>query len=90
MAIWAYLSYRRLYGHYFNFWIVLFIILVPISAQEDEDPHIELIPGGDKPLVFPEPMQEASIYIYGYFGDFNQTALDLEWAKLLNATNMTI
>jgi hypothetical protein len=67
-----------------------------------EDPPFSVLPpdipdemGPEQPLIFPEPMQKASIIITFYSDclwedrEFNQTAFDLEWARLLNGTNLT-
>jgi hypothetical protein len=76
---------------------ILFIFF-PANAQEDiDDPVIiddpAIIPLPDKPMVFPEEMPKAaneiSISLYGYVGDFNETAWDQEIAKLMNLTNMS-
>jgi hypothetical protein len=82
VSVYALFQHHKLYGHYFNFWIVLFVISVPIGAAHEEvsileDPGFaEPDPGGDieipidpGPLVFPEEMPKASYEILiDYYG----------------------
>jgi hypothetical protein len=74
VGIWALLSYRKLYGHYFNFWIILFIVLIPTGAAQEgilEEPgFVEADPFGGNdipidpgPLVFPEEMPKAAVAV---------------------------
>jgi len=77
--------------------ILLIVVLIGVaSCQENfEEEEPDITPSNEGgPLVFPDPMQEASneicIRIDPFFGpEFNETAWNLEWARLLNATNMT-
>jgi hypothetical protein len=65
VGIWAWVAYRKLYGHYFNIWIILFIFFVPGHAQDavydEEDVPYTLVevPEEDIAILEDQPLVEA-------------------------------